>query len=161
MRHTFGTLLAASGVHPKTAQELMRHSDINLTMGIYTHAQTEQVKAAIDNLPDFQKQAQIMTGTDDKPADAIGFETPEKNTPENTLVHSAKHGFDCLGLAKKTCDVVKSKTAEISSKTAILAENLGEKGKAAVGFEPTDNGFANRRLRPLGYAAEIVSLKHD
>ncbi len=25
--------------------------------------------------------------------------------------------------------------------------------KAAVGFEPTNNGFANRRLRPLGYAA--------
>jgi hypothetical protein len=25
--------------------------------------------------------------------------------------------------------------------------------KAAVGFEPTNNGFANRRLGPLGYAA--------
>ena len=25
--------------------------------------------------------------------------------------------------------------------------------KAAVGVEPTNNGFANRRLRPLGYAA--------
>ena len=32
LRHTFGTLLAASGIHPKTAQQLMRHSDINLTM---------------------------------------------------------------------------------------------------------------------------------
>jgi hypothetical protein len=29
---------------------------------------------------------------------------------------------------------------------------LGEK-QAAVGFEPTNNGFANRRLSPLGYAA--------
>jgi hypothetical protein len=28
-----------------------------------------------------------------------------------------------------------------------------EKTQAAVGFEPTNNGFANRRLRPLGYAA--------
>ena len=26
--------------------------------------------------------------------------------------------------------------------------------KAAAGFEPANNGFANRRLRPLGYAAE-------
>lgn len=26
-------------------------------------------------------------------------------------------------------------------------------GKAAPGFEPGNNGFANRRLRPLGYAA--------
>ncbi len=32
LRHTFGSMLASSGVHPKTAQELMRHSDINLTM---------------------------------------------------------------------------------------------------------------------------------
>ena len=28
-----------------------------------------------------------------------------------------------------------------------------KKQQAAVGFEPTNNGFANRRLRPLGYAA--------
>jgi hypothetical protein len=28
------------------------------------------------------------------------------------------------------------------------------KNKAAVGFEPTYNGFANRPLRPLGYAAK-------
>ncbi len=27
--------------------------------------------------------------------------------------------------------------------------------QAAVGFEPTNNGFANRRLRPLGYAALV------
>lgn len=37
LRHTFGTLLAASGVHPKTAQDLMRHSSIDLTMNFYTH----------------------------------------------------------------------------------------------------------------------------
>jgi hypothetical protein len=32
---------------------------------------------------------------------------------------------------------------------------LGQKTKAAVGFEPTNNGFANRPLRPLGYAAKL------
>ena len=30
--------------------------------------------------------------------------------------------------------------------------------KAAVGFEPTNNGFANRRLRPLGYAAKYQTV---
>jgi hypothetical protein len=30
-----------------------------------------------------------------------------------------------------------------------------KKQQAAVGFEPTDNGFANRRLCPLGYAAGL------
>jgi integrase len=56
LRHTFGSLLAASGVHPKTAQKLMRHSDINLTMNIYTHVQESETQAAIDKLPDFQDQ---------------------------------------------------------------------------------------------------------
>ena len=38
LRHQTGTLLAASGVHPKVAQKIMRHSDINLTMStIYSH----------------------------------------------------------------------------------------------------------------------------
>jgi hypothetical protein len=30
--------------------------------------------------------------------------------------------------------------------------------KAAVGVEPTNNGFANRRLRPLGYAATAKNI---
>jgi hypothetical protein len=29
-------------------------------------------------------------------------------------------------------------------------------GKAAMGFEPMNNGFANRRLSPLGYAAKSL-----
>ena len=34
LRHTQGSLLAASGIHPKVAQTLMRHSDINHTYGL-------------------------------------------------------------------------------------------------------------------------------
>ena len=67
MRHTFGSLLAASGVHPKLAQELMRHSDINLTMSRYTHVFSGQEANAVAKLPDFSKrrpQANKATGTD-------------------------------------------------------------------------------------------------
>ena len=52
LRHTTGSLLAASGVHPKVAQDLMRHSDINLTMSIYTHTLSSQRSEAIEKLPD-------------------------------------------------------------------------------------------------------------
>jgi len=38
LRHTTGSLFAASGVHPKTTQNLLRHSTIDLTMNIYTHS---------------------------------------------------------------------------------------------------------------------------
>jgi hypothetical protein len=61
-------MLAASGVHPKTAQELMRHSDINLTMSRYSHTLRGQTAKAVESLPDFtlpSKQSQKATGTDD------------------------------------------------------------------------------------------------
>ncbi len=69
LRHQTGTLLAASGVHPKVAQKIMRHSDINLTMSRYTHIFSGQESEAIAKLPDFsepskQKQRAISTGTD-------------------------------------------------------------------------------------------------
>ena len=51
LRHTFGTNLALAGVAPKIAQELMRHSDINLTMGTYSHVGLYDLNAAVDSLP--------------------------------------------------------------------------------------------------------------
>ncbi len=51
LRHTFITNLCRAKVSPKTAQVLARHSDINLTLNIYTHIdQPEQIEA-INSLP--------------------------------------------------------------------------------------------------------------
>ena len=61
LRHSFGTMLAASGVHPKTMQELMRHSDINLTMSRYTHTLRGQEASAIESLPDLNSIARKST----------------------------------------------------------------------------------------------------
>lgn len=51
LRKTFGTLMQLSGVNPRTAQELMRHSDIKLTTQIYTDANLLPTAAAIHSLP--------------------------------------------------------------------------------------------------------------
>jgi integrase/recombinase XerD len=51
LRHTFITNLSRSGVSPKLAQELARHSDINLTMGIYTHLSLRDWAAALRDMP--------------------------------------------------------------------------------------------------------------
>ncbi|UCF00257.1 MAG: tyrosine-type recombinase/integrase, partial [Planctomycetota bacterium] len=66
LRHTCGTLLAAAGVHPKTAQEIMRHSDIRLTMDYYTHFMTGQEHKAVESLPNLggQIDSKRTTGTD-------------------------------------------------------------------------------------------------
>ena len=50
-RHTFISNLTRAGVGPKMAQTLARHSDINLTMRIYTHVADEDRTAAIATLP--------------------------------------------------------------------------------------------------------------
>ncbi|MHC4680835.1 MAG: tyrosine-type recombinase/integrase, partial [Planctomycetota bacterium] len=74
LRHTTGSLLAASGVHPKVAQSIMRHSDINLTMSRYTHTLAGQEAKAVAGLPDLSlpsSEKQIATGTDDKSAEVV------------------------------------------------------------------------------------------
>ena len=50
-RHTFITNLANAGVHPKVAQSIARHSDVNLTMGIYSHVEIAKQSDAINALP--------------------------------------------------------------------------------------------------------------
>jgi integrase len=86
LRHTTGSLLAASGVHTKVAQSIMRHSDINLIMSIYTHTLRGQESDAVAALPDLSlpsSQAQKATGTDNSPADNVESKTG-KWTPELT-----------------------------------------------------------------------------
>ena len=53
LRHTTGSLLAAAGVHPKTAQSIMRHSTIGLTMDRYTHTLRGADRTAVEALPSF------------------------------------------------------------------------------------------------------------
>jgi hypothetical protein len=69
LRHSFISALAAGGVHPKTVQELARHSDINLTMNVYTHSLMDAPTRALEVLPDLtppvrEAEAAKATGTD-------------------------------------------------------------------------------------------------
>ena len=74
MRMTLATMLSKAGVAPRTAQEIMRHSDIRLTMEVYTDAKLLNVSGALDALPklspnepsDNQPAAMRATGTDRK-----------------------------------------------------------------------------------------------
>ncbi len=50
MRHTFIMNLCRANVSPKTAQALARHSDIRLTMNVYTHIDQQEQVAAIGML---------------------------------------------------------------------------------------------------------------
>jgi integrase len=52
MRHSTGTHLSAAGVSPRTAQAVMRHSDIQLTMRTYTDERLLDAAGAVELLPD-------------------------------------------------------------------------------------------------------------
>ena len=51
LRTSFGTLLSKGGVTPRTAQAAMRHSNIDLTMNVYTDPKLLDVQGALDSLP--------------------------------------------------------------------------------------------------------------
>jgi hypothetical protein len=52
LRKTFITNLSKSGVSPKMAQSLARHSDISLTMNVYTDVVLEDQAVAVELLPE-------------------------------------------------------------------------------------------------------------
>ena len=67
-RAVFSQMLANSGCHPKTAQLLLRHSDVNLTLQVYTHTVREALTSAINKLPDLStpnSEGMRATETDD------------------------------------------------------------------------------------------------
>jgi len=55
LRKTFCSQLAKANVHPKTAQNLMGHSTIAMTMNIYTETGDEAAEKAIQSLPFLQQ----------------------------------------------------------------------------------------------------------
>jgi integrase len=58
LRHTTATFLSRAKVPPSVAQRIMRHSDIKLTLQVYTDVQQLDEAEAIAALPDLRSQVQ-------------------------------------------------------------------------------------------------------
>jgi len=54
LRHSTGTHLSAANVAPRTAQAVMRHSDISLTMNTYTDERLLNAAGAVELLPELR-----------------------------------------------------------------------------------------------------------
>ena len=50
LRHSAATLLLSMGVHPKVVQEILGHSEISMTMDIYSHVLPTMQKDAMEKL---------------------------------------------------------------------------------------------------------------
>jgi integrase len=122
MRTTFGTLLNKGGVAPRTAQAAMRHSDIRLTMGVYTDPKLLDIRGALEALPSLpltstgrEKAAGLATGTDN--AAAVPFVprfVPTQYKPSTNQATADKSGMgegekDSRQTPAVTADSVKGK----------------------------------------------------
>jgi integrase len=50
LRHSAATLLLSLGIHPKIVQEILGHSNINMTLNVYSHVLPTMQKEAMDKL---------------------------------------------------------------------------------------------------------------
>jgi integrase len=94
--HTFGTNLSKAGVLPRVAMDLMRHSDLQLTMKVYTDANMlpaaegiEKLPSLIDSGPQIGPQELGAEGHNLSQADTDGSSNESSEEPaDNDLSHS-------------------------------------------------------------------------
>ena len=139
-RHLFITNVS-SKAPSRVAQKLARHQSSAMT-DRYAHIRLDDQRTALDSLPDLsqpsnQKQAAVRTGTDN-----VDMLNPQ-----------GKNLAFCLARQ----DGLQGTSVDNYGQTNRISDEKPAKLQAAVGVEPTNNGFANRRLRPLGYAADTLA----
>jgi integrase/recombinase XerD len=142
LRHTFITRLTSGGVSPKLAQELARHSTITLTMDRYSHVGLRDTAGALDALPNYRTNPEVLsaTGTDDTTAaDQRGGS--EKWTRKGTRL-------DCVSVSLSARPFTASGSPDEPSGNKKTPANTGvSRGNnplSALGFEPRTYGLKVR-----------------
>ena len=151
LRLTFNMLLAQANVPPRTAMELMRHTDIKLTMGAYTDPRLLDTTGAVESLPalgrgtDRQGAVLRATGTDNSDAEPRELQGPLQYELQGTA------DSDCHGLAptgtRTHADAGSSDTRKSNPKGSlgtqchpmaphVTKEVLESKKTGELGFEP-------------------------
>jgi integrase len=124
LRHTFGTLMSKGSIAPRTAQAAMRHSDIKLTMNVYTDPALLDVRGALDALPVLpldggrgDGEERQATGTDDRSA----------RTLAPTLAPTPDNSGTTLSIAGDTA------SATVPSPVAVSGDVVKGKGRLSTG----------------------------
>ena len=141
LRHTFGTNLARAGTATKTAMDLMRHSDVNLTMRLYSHTVVGERAAALVNLPDLSQPVALparKTGTDNRPV-SLARSLAQIGTPGHISLDSVDRtdGKECG-----------AQVVENAEETALSPM---KNSLRPAGFEPATPGLGNRCSILLSY----------
>ncbi|HBJ37391.1 MAG TPA: integrase, partial [Planctomycetaceae bacterium] len=103
MRHSTGTHLSAAGVSPRTAQAVMRHSDIKLTMNTYTDERLLDSAAAVEKLPPLliagATEESLVAPTVAPESDILGQRRSkrDKMTDDSDVIRKRKNPGNHLG----------------------------------------------------------------
>jgi integrase len=123
LRHTFNTNVVKTDIPPRVAMEMMRHSDLNLTMKVYTDAKQLPVDEGFRSLPAFvahDSNTQIRTQIPDpnrlEPSQIVA---PFDNQSSPQIVGPETHS-----------DTQRRKSTQMDRVRDLAPE---------VGFEPTTN----------------------
>jgi len=165
-RHTFITNLGRAGLSAKVVQTLARHSDIRLTMNVYSHTDLAEQKEAVGRLPQLEIKPRQET-----PHEVENDNQPLEGAPQrlNQLRHSnaqqAEEGN--LGLLLTVSGKIEESnspglescnTREITD-FAAHGSDFQEKIKVgSEGFEPPTLGSEDRCSIQLSY--EPMILEH-
>ncbi|MFQ5805025.1 MAG: tyrosine-type recombinase/integrase [Phycisphaerae bacterium] len=133
LRHTTATYLARAGVAPRTAQSIMRHSDIRLTLGTYTDPTLLNSAEALEALPNLDAgsggEGMRATGTCDPgplPSAAHLQRAGRPNMPN--------HAARCTGEGVEGERGVSSQVSENAASSNAVHANSGKRAK---GLEPS------------------------
>jgi len=180
LRVTFGTWLGQAGTAPRVHMELMRHTDMKLTMGYYTDPRLLDTAGAVAGLPSLddepvaERARALRTGTYDRPEKVLPKSTSAsvRNGPQQSAMgdRSAQkpqqnRGFSLreLGLEPRTHDskpapgkqVAAAGKPSIAPKYGFEAEKRAETPVCPFGRDDAD-GWCPVRVAARLVAAGLV-----
>jgi integrase len=127
-RHQFISSLSEADVHPRTAQQLARHSTIELTMKRYTHLSLSNIMGAVESIPEptapHDHQRQRATGTDDRVIES-------SRGDGRVTARVSKRGLKCTNMAHST-----KRVADVADAGKSVASQRVS-GAEGMGLEPT------------------------
>jgi integrase len=140
LRHTTASYLASAGVPPRTAQALMRHSDIRLTLGTYSDPQLLDTAAALHALPkmDGEKPTETASAGGQKLGAQLGVFLG--GTGSTDRHHVSSNGRQSL---RKRQPKSNGKSGEEGTYDSRRHRLTPPAEKRAIGFEPTTSSLGS------------------